>query len=230
MRKKLIAVAGASAILALFATAAYAAVSVKFDDSFSPNKANTSAGVSVNIESADAAAAQPPIMDRIQISFASGGKWNGSKFPKCTKAIILSKGPKSCPKGSQIGKGNGVGYAKPVVTEPVKAALQIFNGGNSVLVYALPDLGAPFVTTCKITGGYNLDCGIDPIRTVGDAPDAAVGTVKTKTTPKSIKKGKKKLGMIVTPKKCKGTWKSSAKFSFRTGETVTKPFSQKCKK
>jgi len=236
LRKKLIAVAGASAILALFATAAYAAVSVKFDDSFSPNKANTSAGVSVNIESADPAAAQPPIMDRIQISFASGGKWNGPKFPKCTSAIILSKGPKSCPKGSQIGKGNGVGYAKPVVTDPVSAKLTIFNGGSQIFVYVFPDLGPTFVTVGKVIHkkdgpfDYTLDFAIPPIKTLPSAPDASVGTVNTTTPKKTIKKGKKKIALIITPKKCKGTWKAEGDFFFATGEKVVTPVSEKCKK
>ena len=84
--------------------------------------------------------------------------------------------------------------------------------------------------TCKVVGGYNLNCAIPPIKTLPSAPDAATATVKTKTTPKSIKKGKKKLGLIVTPKKCKGSWKTSATFSFTTGEKVTVNTSQKCKK
>jgi hypothetical protein len=228
--KKLIIGVAALAALALATTTALAAVGVKANYSFSPNKANKSAGVQVNIEASDPAAPQPPIMNRIQISFAKGGKWNGPKFPKCSLNALNSKGPKGCPSGSKIGSGTGVGYAKPVVTDPVQAKLTIFNGGNSVLVYAFPDLGPTFVTVCKIVGGYNLDCGIDPIKTLPSAPDASVGTVKTKTTPKSIKKGKKKLGMIITPKKCKGSWKSSATFSFATGEKVVTPFSQKCKK
>ena len=230
MRKKLLVAVSVVAALAMAATAAFGAVGVKFDDAFSPNKANKSAGVSVNIESSDPAAEQPPIMNRIQISFAKGGKWNGPKFPKCSLNALNSKGPKGCPSKSKLGSGTGVGYAKPVVTDPVQAKLTIFNGGNSILVYAFPDLGPTFVTVCKVVGGYNLDCGIDPIKTLPSAPDASVGTVKTKTTPKSVKKRGKKLGLVITPKKCKGSWKSSATFSFATGEKVTTPFSQKCKK
>jgi len=228
--KKLIIGLAALAALAVATTTALAAVGVKANYSFSPNKANKSAGVSVNIASSDPAAEQPPIMNRIQIAFAKGGKWNGAKFPKCSISALNSKGPKGCPSGSKIGTGNGVGYAKPVVTDPVKAALTIFNGGNQILVYAFPDLGPTFVTPCKIVGGYNLDCQIPPIKTLPSAPDASVGTVNTKTKAKTIKKGKKKLGIVITPKKCKGSWKSSAVFSFTTGEKVTTPFSQKCKK
>jgi hypothetical protein len=228
--KKLIVGLAALAALVLATTTALAAVGVKANYSFSPNKANKSAGVTVNIEATDPAAEQPPIMNRIQISFPKGGKWNGPKFPKCSLNALNSKGPKGCPSKSKIGSGTGVGYAKPVVTDPVQAKLTIFNGGSSILVYAFPDLGPTFVVTCKIVGGYSLDCSIPPIKTLPSAPDAATATVKTKTTPKSIKKKGKKLGLIITPKKCKGSWKSSAVFSFATGEKVTTPFSQKCKK
>jgi hypothetical protein len=228
--KKLIIGLAALAALAVATTTALAAVGVKANYSFSPNKANKSAGVTVNIASSDPAADQPPIMNRIQISFQKGGKWNGPKFPKCSIAALNSKGPKGCPSGSKIGTGNGVGYAKPVVTDPVKAQLTIFNGGNQILVYAFPDLGPTFVTPCKVIGGYNLDCQIPPIKTLPSAPDASVGTVNTKTKAKTVKKGKKKIGIVITPKKCKGSWKSSAVFSFTTGEKVTTPFTQKCKK
>ena len=210
MRKKLIVGLAALTALGLAATTAFAVVGINASYVFSPNKANKSAGVSVNYVITDPAAIQPPVNNRIQISFA--------------------KGPKGCPSKSKLGTGTGVGYAKPVVTDPVNAKLTIFNGGSTILVYVFPDLGPTFVVTCKIIGGYNLDCTIPPIKTLPSAPDAATGTVNTKTTPKSIKKGKKKLGLIITPKKCKGSWKTSAVFSFTTGEKVTTNFSEKCKK
>jgi hypothetical protein len=230
MRKKLMLVGGVVAVVALLATAAFAAVGVKFTSSMSPAKAGKSTGVSVNFEASDPAAGQPPIMNKITIKFPAGGKFNGSKFPKCTTATLLSKGPSGCPKGSKIGTGTGVGYAKPVVTDPVSAKLTIFNGGSSILVFVLPDLGPTFVTPCKISGGYNLTCTIPPIKTLPSAPDASVGTVKTKTKALTLKKGKKKIGFVVAPKKCKGSWKTDATFSFATGESVKATATQKCKK
>jgi hypothetical protein len=230
LRKKLIVLTAVVTVVALAASAAYAAVGVQFSSPFSPAKANKSAGVTTSIVASDPAAPQPPIMNRIQITFPKGGKWNGSKFAKCSLSALQSKGPKGCPGKSKLGTGTGVGYAKPVVTDPVQAKLTLFNGGNSILVYAFPDLGPTFVTVCKIAGGYNLDCSIDPIKTLPSAPDASVGTVKTKVSAKVVKKKGKKIGMIITPKKCKGTWKGSATFSFATGEKVVTPTSQKCKK
>jgi hypothetical protein len=230
MLKKLMLVVGVVAVVALLATAALAAVGVKFTSTFSPAKAGKPVGVGVSFEASDPAADQPPIMNKIVINFQKGGKYNGSKFPKCTTAILNSKGPAGCPKGSKIGSGTGVGYAKPVVTDPVNAKLTIFNGGNQILVFALPDLGPTFVTPCKISGGYNLTCSIPPIKTLPSAPDASVGTVKTKTKALTIKKGKKKIGFVVAPKKCKSSWTTSATFFFATGTQVKSSSSQKCKK
>jgi hypothetical protein len=223
------------ACLAL-ASLAYGAVQVAFNASVSPNKANKPAGLKIKLASSDPAAPQPPIMDRITIKLNAGGTYNGSKFPKCSLSALNAKGPKGCPSGSKIGSGTGVGYAKPVVTDPVSAKLTIFNGGSQVFVYVFPDLGPTFVTVGKVIHkkdgpyDYTLDFTIPPIKTLPSAPDASVGTVDTNTPKKIIKKGKKKIALIITPKKCKGTWKAEGNFHFATGETVKTPISQKCKK
>jgi hypothetical protein len=219
-----------------FAGLAYGAVQVAFKATVSPNKVNSSAGLKTQIAASDPAAPQPPIMNRILIKLNSGGKFNGSKFPKCSLSALQSKGPKGCPSKSKIGTGTGVGYAKPVVTDPVSAKLTIFNGGSQIFVYVFPDLGPTFVTVGKVIHkkdgpfDYTLDFAIPPIKTLPSAPDASVGTVNTSTPKKTIKKGKKKIALIITPKKCKGTWKAEGDFFFATGEKVVTPVSEKCKK
>ena len=71
-------------------------------------------------------------------------------------------------------------------------------------------------------------------KTLPSAPDASVVSVKTKTPIKKVTKRsgkrKKKYYLIVAPKTCKGTWKGTGTFYFTTGQTLTVPFSQKCKK
>src|SRR2546425_1523326 len=218
------------AAVGLLATVAFAAVGVQFTSSFKPAKAGKPAGVAVNFVASDPAADQPPIMNKIVINFQKGGKWNGKKFPKCTTAILNSKGPSGCPKGSKLGSGTGVGYAKPVVTDPVSAKLTIFNGGSQILVFALPDLGPTFVTPGTISGGYNLTCPIPPIKTLPAPPDASVGTVKTTTKALTIQKGGQKIGLVVAPSNCKKTWTTNATFFFATGVQVKATSSQKCKK
>ena len=127
MRKKLIAVLGVGAACALLASMAFAAVQVAFKAEAKPNKAGKPTGLNVRIESTDPAAEQPPIMNRIVIRLNEGGKYNSSKFPRCQLAKLQARGPNGCPSKSKIGSGTGVGYAKPVVTDPLNAKLTIFN-------------------------------------------------------------------------------------------------------
>src|SRR5262249_11283696 len=162
-----------------------------FDATVSPNKVNKPAGLKIKIASTDPAADQPPIMNRIVIKLNAGGKYNGSKFPKCKLSTLQAKGPSGCPKGSKIGTGSGVGYARPVVTDPVSAKLTIFNGGSQVYVFVLPDLGPTFVSVGKVIHkkdgpyDYTLDFNVPPIKTLPSAPDASVGTVNTNTPKKT---------------------------------------------
>ena len=238
MRRRLIgALLGTVGVLAL-AGAAYAAVQVSFSATMKPNKANKPAGLYVDIKSTDPAAEQPPIMNRIVIKFDKGGKFSPNKFKRCQLAKLQARGPNGCPSGSKIGTGNGVGMAKPVVTDPVNGKLTLFNGAkvggrDTVLVYVFPDLGPTFVSVGKISkpgGRYTLDFNIPPIKTLPSAPDASVVSVKTKTPVKRVRKGKRKHYLIVAPKTCRGTWKGTGTFYFTTGQTLTVPFEQKCSK
>jgi hypothetical protein len=231
---------GAAALLVL-AAFAYAAVTVSFSVTAKPNRANKPTGLHVKIHSSDLAAPQPPIMTRLVIKLP-GGKYNASKFPRCKLSALQAKGPQGCSKRSRIGKGTGVGMARPVVTDPVHGKLTIFNGArqggkDTVLVFVLPDLGPTFVSVGKVTrkrGKYTLDFTIPPIKTLPSAPDASVVSVDTKTPVKRVvkrRKGKrKKYYLIVAPEKCRGKWKGSGTFYFANGETRTVPVSQKCRK
>ncbi len=240
-RKRWVAIGLMAAGALSLAVTAYAAVTVTLSVTAKPARANKPTGLYVKIESQDSAAPQPPIMNRIVLTLP-GGKYNGRKFKQCRLAKLQAKGPKGCPKGSKIGTGNGIGLAKPVVTDPVNAKLTLFNGQRKggrdyVLVYAFPDLGPTFVTVGKVTkkgGKYKLDFRIPPIKTLPSAPDASVVSVKTKTPRKRItqrRQGKrKKYYLITAPRRCKGKWKGSGTFYFTTGEKRTVKFSQRCKK
>jgi hypothetical protein len=240
LRKKLIAVLGVAAALALLASTAYGAVTIVFKADAKPAKAGKPVGLKVDFTVTEPGQPQPPILNRVVIKLQKGGKYNSSKFPRCNLAALQSKGPNACRK-SKIGTGTGIGRALPVVEDPVNGKLTLFNGAkvggkDAVLVYVFPDLGPTFVVVCKITKkvqgnfDYTLDCSIPPIKTLPSAPDASVVETKTTTNKKIIKKGKKKYALIVAPKKCSGTWKAQAQFYFATGETVTTPYSGKCKK
>ena len=238
MRKKLL-VGGAAGVAALIvAGAAYAAVTVSFSASVSPARAGKPTALKVSILSTDPAAEQPPIMNRIVIKLDGKAKFNPSKFKRCKQSALEAKGPNGCPSGSKIGSGTGIGMAKPVVTDPVNATLTLFNGQrtggkDTVYVYVFPDLGPTFVTVGKVSrsgGKFVLDFSIPAIKTLPSAPDASVVSVNTKTPVKRVKKGHRRYYLIVAPSRCKGSWKGSGTFYFRTGERVSVPISQKCKK
>ncbi len=239
MRRKMIVGLGTAVTALAVAGIAYAAVNVTFSATLSPNKANKPTALNVNVGSTDTTpgALQPPIMNRIVMKLA-GGKYNASKFPRCKLASLQAKGPKGCPSGSKIGTGTGIGLARPVVEDPVNGKLTIFNGAkvggrDTVLVYVFPDLGPTFVSVGKVikTGSkYKLDFNIPPIKTLPNAPDASVTSVKTKTPVKRIRKGSRKYYLIIAPARCSGTWKGTGTFYFANGETKTVPISQKCKR
>jgi len=240
-KKKLaVGVLALGAVLAL-AASAYAVVSVDFSAKAKPARAGKPTGLYVNIRSSDTAAPQPPIMNRIVIKLP-GGKYNGRRFPHCKLNKLLAKGPRGCSKRSRIGKGTGIGMAKPVVTDPVNGKLTLFNGTRKhgkdrIFVYVFPDLGPTFVSVGTVShhhGKYKLDFTIPPIKTLPTAPDASVVSVKTKTPRKRIVKHRHhkrhKYYLITAPRKCHHhKWKASAKFYFTTGETATAKFSQHCK-
>jgi hypothetical protein len=239
LRRNMIVGLGTAVTALAVAGIAYAAVNVTFSATLSPNKANKPTALNVNVGSTDTTpgALQPPIMNRIVMKLA-GGKYNASKFPRCKLASLQAKGPKGCPSGSKIGTGTGIGLARPVVEDPVNGKLTIFNGAkvggrDTVLVYVFPDLGPTFVSVGKVikTGSkYKLDFNIPPIKTLPNAPDASVTSVKTKTPVKRIRKGTRRYYLIIAPAKCSGTWKGSGTFYFANGETKTVPISQKCKR
>jgi hypothetical protein len=179
---------------------------------------------------------QPPPPTSLTLQIVKGGQYNGKYFPKCNLAKLQTQGPSGCPGKSKIGTGIGIGSAKPIVAQPVSGKLTIFNGGaNKIYVFVLPDLGPTFVvvgTIKKTSGkfGYSLTFKIPPIKTLPSAPDAAVISVNTKTPVKTIRKGGKKIGYVVAPKKCKGSWPYQGTFTFTDGQSVTVKGKTKCKK
>ena len=110
-----------------------------------------------------------------------------------------------------------------MVEDPVNGKLTLFNGGkvggrDTVLVYVFPDLGPTFVSVGKVIksgGKYTLDFNIPPIKTLPNAPDASVTSVKTNTPRKSIKKGKRKHYLIIAPRKCSKAWKGLGRSTSR---------------
>jgi hypothetical protein len=239
------------ALLAVVAVVAQADIIQGFKASVTPAKAGKGVGYKIEENTSIAnepgykAPGQPPPQTTQTIRLAKGFQFNGKYFPRCKLANLQAKGPKGCPSGSKVGTGQGIGSARPVVTDPVNGKLTLFNGEkkggkDTFYVFTLPDLGPTFVvvgTISKINKGpygYELSFTIPPIKTINRAPDAAIISVKTNVPARSVKvkKGRKKVKkyMIVAPAKCKGKWAYQGVFKFQDGRTSTVSGSQKCSK
>jgi hypothetical protein len=183
---------------------------------------------------------QPPPQKTQILRVAKGAQFNGKYFARCKLAALQARGPSACPPKSKIGTGVGTGSAKPIL-DSVSAKLTLFNGEkkggkDTIYVFTLPDVGPTVVvvgTVAKINKGklgYELTFGIDPIKTLPNAPDAAIISVKTNSPIKSVKKGGKKRYLIVAPKTCKGKWAYQGEFQFVNGQKAVVDGSAACKK
>jgi hypothetical protein len=248
LRKKLLLIAGlCMGALAIVAVVAQAAIVQTFTATVSPAKAKKPVALSVTEGTSLTAddpgyqvKGQPPPQKTQIIRLQKGGAFGGKYFARCKLAALQANGPKACPSKSKIGTGVGTGSAKPIL-DSVSGKLTLFNGEkkggkDTVYVFTLPDVGPTFVvvgTIKKINKGnfgYELTFNIDPIKTLPNAPDAAIISVKTKTPVKSVKKGGKKRYLITAPKTCKGKWFYQGEFQFVNGQKAVVDGSKACKK
>lgn len=97
----------------------------------SPNKAGTKRrpqGVKLRVKAgwqAPAGVERPVISSAIAL-FPRGSKYNGGRYPRCSKRVLQRSGPSKCPKRSIMGKATGVAYADTVTTRP---RIVVVNGG-----------------------------------------------------------------------------------------------------
>ena len=236
----------ASALLAVPASPAHSATTqdVTFTAKFAKrdrNKRRAGLSLRTTIRIEDKSAPAPLQLTNTLLRFPKGAVVNARFFPKCSPAALRARGPRACPKGSKLGTGSAIGLAPPIVTDPVNTKITLFNGtlegrNPTIIIYALPDLG-PVMTLPGVLRsgrgtpyGYILDTPVPPIKTLPNAPDAAIISVKTQTPTKTVKKGKKKYALVVAPKTCKKTWAYQGEFTFVNGQKATVDGTQKCKK
>jgi hypothetical protein len=248
LRKKVLLIAGlALGVFAVVAVIAQAAIVQTFTATVKPAKAKKPVSLAVNEGTSLTAddpgyqvKGQPPPQKTQIIRLQKGGVFGGKYFARCKLAALQARGPSACPSKSKIGTGVGMGSAKPILDQ-VSAKLTLFNGEkkggkDTIYVFTLPDVGPTFVvvgTVAKINKGnfgYQLTFGIDPIKTLPNAPDAAIISVKTNTPVKSVKKRGKKKYLIIAPKTCKGKWAYQGEFQFVNGQKAVVDGSSSCKK
>lgn len=212
----------ASVLLAVPASPAHSATTqdVTFTAKFAKrdrNKRRAGLSLRTTIRIEDKSAPAPLQLTNTLLRFPKGAVVNARFFPKCSPAALRARGPRACPKGSKLGSGSAIGLAPPIVTDPVNTKITLFNGtlegrNPTIIIYALPDLG-PVMTLPGVLRsgrgtpyGYILDTPVPPIKTLPNAPDAAVTFFDATTRDLTVKRRGRTIHYIDSPVLCDGTF------------------------
>ena len=165
---------------------------------------------------ADDTGAKPPPLTNTTLRFPKGAALNARYFRKCSVSTLTSKGPSGCPKASLVGRGTATGDARPILAD-VKAKITLFNGTNvggdpSIIVYAQPEISAPFAVQGAIKRqrggpyGYVLSVNVPPIPTLPGQPNASVVFFDATTLDKTVRRRGRRIHYIEGPILCNGTY------------------------
>jgi hypothetical protein len=108
-----------------------------------------------------------PTINKIDLWFPTGTRYNGASYPSCSYARLNAEGPASCPKGSIMGSGTATAFADTVVTRP---RITVVNGGSD-RVYFYTVLNNPARVQVPVIGqvtrlpgrfAYHLSATIPP--------------------------------------------------------------------
>jgi hypothetical protein len=200
-------------------------------------KAGKSAGVSVDFKATDAGepGGKPKRASKIVIKLAKGTKVNTNAVAHCglsDEDVIAGK----CPAKSLVGTGTAKANVAPLIpstTEDVKAYAA--KGG---LVLLLTDnledtnLGSTIVLRAKISKSGVITVNVPELQPLPGV-FAVLTDFKLTTKPKSKGKGKKRVNLITTPKKCvkKKGWTNQVTFTYADGSAKdVRKTKQKCSK
>jgi hypothetical protein len=137
-----LAAAAATAALLAIAPAAQADNAMTMRASINPNKGPIGSPINLKVDfTIDPPAGQTPgTISRVTLFFPPNAKPNGALFPVCSAAQINAvKSFAKCPKGSQVGSGDGYADVTAVPVYHVPYRLTFFNGsraGNKLTVHA----------------------------------------------------------------------------------------------
>lgn len=74
----------------------------------------------------------PPLVDTVDVWFPKGGRFNGGKYPTCSRQTLSRRGFAGCSKRSIMGHGSGDATADTVPTHP---AITVVNGGQNIVYF-----------------------------------------------------------------------------------------------
>jgi hypothetical protein len=113
-------------------------------------------------------AAQQPMLQKLDLWFPRGSRYNGGRYKSCSYHVLNSVGPSGCPKASIMGSGGGTAFADTVITHP---KITVVNGGANA-VYFFTVLNNPARVQTPVVGHltrlhgqfvYHLSATIPPI-------------------------------------------------------------------
>jgi hypothetical protein len=108
-----------------------------------------------------------PTINKIDLWFPTGTRYNGASYPSCSYARLNAAGPSACPKDSVMGSGVATAFADTVVTRP---RITVVNGGRD-RVYFYTVLNNPARVQVPVIGqitrlpgrfAYHLSATIPP--------------------------------------------------------------------
>lgn len=196
------------------------------------NKARGGISLRTRFTITDPAAPAPLQLTKTVLRFPKGARVNGRFFPRCNANALRARGPKACPRGSQLGSGTARGAAPPIV-DNVNAKITLYNGSaggsrSSVIIYSVPDLG-PIMTMEGVVQpggrspyGYVLSVDVPPIKTLPSAPDASVTFFDATTRDLTTRRRGRTIHYIDGPVLCDGTFfLLDGQFGYQGGVTHT---------
>jgi hypothetical protein len=235
--RKLLLGAVIGAVMLATAAIAIAATETTYSQSYSKNKAGSSAGTifkTSSIDPANTAENQQPAKTRkLVITFPAGTKFDQSVKPYCANLDESANDP--CPKNTIIGSGTAEVRLKFPGSAPIPANVTAYNRKKGLWLYVVPSVAGQAPVVIKPTfQGLKLVTVLTPLCVLNDcAKNGEAVLTKFELTTNAYKKGKGKKTkfFLTTPKTCtKAGWKFTADFTY--DDTTTKHLEsvQACKK
>jgi len=157
---------------------------------------------------------------------------NADAFPTCAAATLRQRGPAGCPSGSRIGRGTALADVRPLLANPIAADIDIFNGPGTDrsrkinLIARARGIEVTIILegTLKRTSGtygYQLDLPVPLIKTLNDAPDAAIAQFDVRVGARTTRRGKR-VSFLEAPTSCSGSgFPFLGTFSYYSGASGT---------
>jgi hypothetical protein len=215
------------------------------DIKLTTKRAAKSSGVNADLQSSDPAGQPPgnqPATTKVVIQLPPGSRVDSSAHPQCnlTGDQVAAN---QCPANTKVGSGTATanGYAPgppPTVIQNVTTSVTAYNrrAGLAFLVRSTdpraPGTAIPIIA--QLTKKGKLTANIPVLPLLGPGSRVFLTTFKVRLSPKSKlvrRRGKRvRKNLLTSPKVCRGTWTTTARFTYEDGDTRTVRTTQSCRR